>query len=356
MLWRKIRRFIRVNFAAILLVIVISFVGLFIITSITPVPFITLLQKAGMVEGEVNSFKPKEASAKTVLTDGTLLINDVQYGKEYPNSFLDIYIPEGKKDPTRPTILFVHGGGFSWGDKTVGKPKEDEESPHYLRTLAKNGFNVVSINYALTPEYDYPVPLIQLDQAVKFLQEDGKEYGLADEGVIFMGQSAGGQVIGQYVNIQTNPIYAKQLNMKPTLELNKIKGVVFNSALLDGNQMDQTNDGLKNYLFNAMGRLYFETDDLMKEPSVDKSNVIQHMNSDFPPTFITDGNSGTFTEQAKDLDRRMDELDIPHRFNYYSTKTAKLKHGYESLLTNEYAKKNMEKMLDFLNSYVQPVS
>jgi len=87
----------------------------------------------------------------------------------------------------------------------------------------------------------------------------------------------------------------------------------------------------------------------MKEPSVNQADVIQHMDANFPPTYITDGNHGTFTGQAMDLDKRMDELRIPHEFNYYSRKTAKLTHGYESTLTNPYAKENMDHMLDFLS-------
>lgn len=351
MSWKKLRRTVRVTLA-IALLIVLSIVGLFITTSFTPAPFITILQNAKMVEGEVNAFKPKEAPANTLLSDGTLLISDIQYGKEYPNSFLDIYISENKKDSRRPTIIFMHGGGFAWGDKTVGNPKIDEETPHYLRELAKRGFNVVSVNYALTPEYQYPVPLLQLNEAMQFLQQHGKKYGLADTDVVFMGQSAGGQLVGQYVNIQTNPQYAEEMGMQSTLDPKAIKAVVFNSALLDANRMDRTGDALTNYLFNALGRSYFDTDDLMEEPSVDQSNVIKHINSKFPPTFITDGNHATFTEQAKDLDKRMDELKIPHEFNYYNRKTAKLKHGYESLLTNQYAKENMEKMLAFLNTHV----
>ncbi|MBD0384727.1 hypothetical protein [Paenibacillus sedimenti] len=85
---------------------------------------------------------------------------------------------------------------------------------------------------------------------------------------------------------------------------------------------------------------------------MDQSNVISHMISDFPPSFITDGNDATFTDQAVDLEKRMTELDITHVFNYYDRSAAKLGHGYESSLSNEYAFKNFDKMLDFIKQRI----
>lgn len=349
---KRVKRATRITLSLFLSLIIVVIVGLFITTSLTPTPLISLLQMK-MVKGEVNSFKPKEEPATLHLPDGTVYIRNIEYGTKNPNSFLDIYLPDSKSK-SNPTVLFVHGGGFAWGDKTVGNPlseKENKESPHYLRTLAKKGFNVVSINYALTPETHYPEPVFQLDEAVQFLQSHGDKYGLSPTNLIFMGESAGGQLVGQYVNIQTNPQYATEMGLDPTLRNGQIKAVVFNSALLDANRFDKTDDALKNYLFSAFGRQYFDTDDLSKASSVDEGNVIRHLTAQFPPTYITDGNTGTFTEQAKDLDGRMESLGIPHKLNLYDRQAAKLSHGYESVLKTKYAKENFEEMVQFLNEY-----
>jgi acetyl esterase/lipase len=54
---------------------------------------------------------------------------------------LDLYQPAGDRVGRRPAIVYVHGGGFSHGDKSAGA--------EFATYFAKRGFVVVSINYRL---------------------------------------------------------------------------------------------------------------------------------------------------------------------------------------------------------------
>ncbi len=54
---------------------------------------------------------------------------------------LDLYRPVGDKVGRRPAIVYVHGGGFSHGDKGGGA--------QFATYFAKRGFVVASINYRL---------------------------------------------------------------------------------------------------------------------------------------------------------------------------------------------------------------
>ena len=97
-------------------------------------------------------------------------------------------------------------------------------------------------------------------------------------------------------------------------------------------------------MFFEMRQQYFRGDkDIM-----DEADVIQHILEDFPPAYITDGNYGTFDQQAAELDQRLAELGVYHIYNYYDRDTAKLPHGYDSYLDNKYARDNLEKTLEFL--------
>ncbi|KIL43961.1 alpha/beta hydrolase [Jeotgalibacillus soli] len=354
--WKKTLRIAGLTVGSLTGVIVFLIVSFLIMHSFTPAPFVTYLQKSVFVTGEVNSFEPKSEPTKTTLSDGTVYIRDIQYGEKYPNSYLDIYIPNGDTNTQRPTFFFIHGGGYAWGYKAEGDPlveeSEGENSPQYLQSVAENGYNVVSINYALTPDYLYPTPIYQIDEAVRFLQKSGDNYGLDMTNIIFSGGSAGGQLAGQYVNIQTNPKYAEEMELTASIKKENIEAVVFNSALLDSARFDKIGHPYGNFVFNSLGRLYFDTNDLRDSTKVEQSNVITHMVSDFPPTFITDGNTATFTDQAVDLDERMTKLDIPHEFNYYGKDVSILGHGYQSSLDNKYAKENFTKMLDFLDQHI----
>jgi para-nitrobenzyl esterase len=56
---------------------------------------------------------------------------------------LDLYRPAGDAQANRPAVVWVHGGGFGFGDKGSGP------SPDLANTFAKLGYVTVSINYRL---------------------------------------------------------------------------------------------------------------------------------------------------------------------------------------------------------------
>jgi dienelactone hydrolase len=74
---------------------------------------------------------------------------DLQYGSATSQAGqlvalkLDLYEPAGDMQTKRPALVWVHGGGFSGGDKASGV------APDIGNTFAKLGYVVVSINYRL---------------------------------------------------------------------------------------------------------------------------------------------------------------------------------------------------------------
>ncbi len=63
-----------------------------------------------------------------------------------------------------PVIFWMHGGGYIAGDKQYKNP--------LLAKIAEQGYIVVNVNYALAPQYKYPTPLIQMNQATQFIKEN----------------------------------------------------------------------------------------------------------------------------------------------------------------------------------------
>ncbi len=62
-----------------------------------------------------------------------------------------------------PVIFWMHGGGYIAGDKQYKNP--------LLAKIAEQGYIVVNVNYALAPQYKYPTPLIQMNQATQFIKK-----------------------------------------------------------------------------------------------------------------------------------------------------------------------------------------
>ncbi len=90
-------------------------------------------------------------------------------------------------DPDAATLVFVHGGGWRAGDRSM-----DAES--LLHPLARAGLHVVSIDYALTGEAPFPANLDDVYCAVEWVVAHGAEHGLDPGGIVLGGGSAGGHL------------------------------------------------------------------------------------------------------------------------------------------------------------------
>lgn len=311
-----------------------------LVNAVTPVPVATALQSA---TGYGNSFEPAKPMASAVVSN-TRLISDIKYGDKYPNSYLDIYIAGNDSTVSRPTYVIVHGGGFILGDKLGGDPNAaDHTFALGNAPMLDAGYNLVSIGYGLAPQMPYPTPVIQLTQAIEFLKTHGGEYGLDMSRVVLSGGSAGGHIVGQYANIQTNPAYARQMDIAPSLSRDQLKAVVFDSAPFDPRRAGRTEaPGLaQDWLFGLCLRVYVGT----TTARFDETNIIDHATAEFPPAFIADGNTGTFPDQARDFAARLNELGVRNALDLYPVSEVTLGHTFMSApspRTDDYNRRKIE--------------
>ena len=96
------------------------------------------------------------------------------------------FYPKKKPTSADQTILYIHGGGFIFGER-------DDLAPKYLEELLDSGFNILTLDYPLAPES----PLIDiiecLNQAVEwFLTNYHEQLALSDADFFLFGRSAGG--------------------------------------------------------------------------------------------------------------------------------------------------------------------
>jgi acetyl esterase len=294
---------------------------------------------------EPNSFTPLRPSAEVVRKDGLRMVNDIRYGGEYPNSFLDIWYTDADRGAKRPTVIFLHGGGFfmgskEWGDPMAGGRVQGAETDP-LAIMTKRGFNVVNMDYALSPAYRYPVPMRQLNQAIAYLQANSARLGLDMTRLFIMGGSAGAQMSAQYGLLLSNPAYAAQVGIKPTIDPAHVKGVVLYSAPLKVSGFG--------WRFNAMLWSYLGTKDLENSRAAKQMDIVPQVTSRYPATYLTDGNqSDTFPEHAKAMARALREKGVDHVFTYYEPTEAKLDHGYTGDLSNKYGRQNLERTIAFM--------
>ena len=179
---------------------------------------------------------------------------------EYPNSFLDITYPDSNTETERPTLFYFHGGGFFGGSKNMGDPMAANEATALLDDLCAQGYNIVNVDYALVPDYHFPVPLIQINDAIRFIAEHKDEYHINTDNIILMGSSAGAIMTAQYGTVLSNPAYAALLNIEPALNLEQVSAVVIDDAPIDyGNMVLGCKMLIGNYV---KGSIYLNKEEL----------------------------------------------------------------------------------------------
>lgn len=286
---------------------------------------------------EPNAFEPASPPRELVRPDGIRVRTNVRYGDRYPNSFLDIWYTADA--PRAPTVIFIHGGGWFMGSKDMGDPLAGGGAP--IEPLVKAGFNVVNLDYALAPEYRYPTPLIQLDQAIRHLQTNSADFGLDMGRVVVMGGSAGAQMSAQYGLLLSDTAYAAEVGVQPGIEPAHVKGLVLYSAPLRVSGFG--------WRFNTMAWAYLGTKDLENSRQARQVDILSHLGPDYPATYVTDGNQAdTFPDHAKAMARILRAKGVDHVFNYYEPSVAALDHGYTGRLDTPQGRDNLEKAVAFI--------
>ena len=294
---------------------------------------------------EPNSFEPGTPSRDSVRGDGMRIRTNLRYGTEYPNSFLDIWYSSADDHTDRPTVVYMHGGGWFMGSKDWGDPFAGGGASGAMREpvelIARQGFNVVNLDYALAPAYRYPVPLIQLNEAIGFLRDHSDEYGLDMTRVIIMGGSAGAQLSAQYGVVLSDPSYAAGVGVRPAIDAAHVKGLVLFSPPLK-----VAGHGWR---MNAMAWAYLGTQELENSRQARQMDILSHVNARYPATYITDGNQpDTFPEHAKAMDRMLTQKGVDHVFNYYEASEAVLSHDYTGRLDSKHGRENLDRAIAFM--------
>jgi acetyl esterase/lipase len=94
---------------------------------------------------------------------------------------LDVYSPPDGKE--HPVIVWIHGGGWSKGDKASLQQKP--------QAFVDKGFVLVSVNYRLVPAVTVKDLIADLAQSVRWVRNHAAEHRGDPNSLIIMGHSAG---------------------------------------------------------------------------------------------------------------------------------------------------------------------
>ena len=260
---------------AILLAVLAT--GALILMTHTQIIVGTIQKLSASTVNTKNSYEPLGEPMEGVKDNGQYIITEVKYSENYPNSYLDITYPSKDRDASNPTLIYFHGGGFFGGSKSVGDPLAESDATALLDDICEEGFNLVNIDYVLVPEYHFPDPLVQANEAFRFLMDHSEEYHLDMNRVVIMGSSAGAIMTSQLGSVVTNPKYADALEITPALKPEQIKAVVIDDAPLAYNKFSL---GTKILVGN-----YVKGSIFLNREEVNRYNNILWVDSNYQPWF-----------------------------------------------------------------------
>ncbi len=113
---------------------------------------------------------------------------NLSYG-EHELQKLDFFRPKVCEGQTLPLVVYIHGGGFTAGDKSRMTMRMDS------RLLCQLGFATASINYRLCPDVKIPIPVEDCKRAIRYLKANADELGIDPERIAIWGTSAGGHLV-----------------------------------------------------------------------------------------------------------------------------------------------------------------
>lgn len=282
------------------------------------------------------------------------LYNDI----EYKNSSLklDIYQPKKASKGKSPVVIYIHGGAWDKGDKTMITRNFRE---YILKDLINNEFTVISINYTLLNKNTHlDKPLQDTKDAIKWIRENAKKYNLDIANMGIWGGSA-----GAHIALLTAYNQEEKHSNDENAEFSKLKYVIDFYGPTNLNELFKTEGNrLMLDLFKIYSPSRFKTrhDKIIQLTGFDINNqqneVVKKSTEFSPVTYITKatvptlifhGTEDTIVNYAQS--QLLEEALKKNKITYQLHTVENAKHTFGNISLND-AKDISKKTVDFIKS------
>jgi len=278
-------------------------------------------------------------------------ITDAQYAPGVADARLDVYFPSSLgAGERRPTVVWIHGGAWISGTKEVAAP--------YFRTLARGGITVIAVEYSRAPAATYPTPILQINAAIAYAQHHADRFHVDDEQVIVAGDSAGAQMASQIATLVTNPAYASQAGIAPSLRPDQLRGAILFCGAYDAANVARHPRVVPNTALRLFTRsvLWAYTGSRARDSAtLRQMSTIDHVTSEFPPTFISGGNGDPLTDaHSRPFAARLADLGVDVTALFYGPDhTPAQGHEYQFRIASVDGGSALQAVLGFVKRLTQ---
>ena len=222
---------------------------------------------------------------------------------------LDLFLPlaDSVRQRPFPVLMFVHGGGWTEGDRAFEYGGEDLYG-NVGRFFAARGIGTAVISYRLLPEAVWQDQVSDVAAALAWVQDQAPEWGGDPEAVAVMGHSAGGQL-------------AARVALDEGARLQAGAGPVCAAVIASGAALDLTDAATweAGAGFDYYAVRFSPSREPIEEAPAEpfdwqrEASPATYATSGAPPFLLVtaDGESDTFRLQAEALDRALRANNVP---------------------------------------------
>jgi len=104
------------------------------------------------------------------------------------------------------------------------------------------------------------------------------------------------------------------------------------------------------YFTTLWGRAYFGKLKWHTSKEAKQVTIVNHVTSDYPPTYITDGNVGSFEKQGRRLGEALRTVNVHVKELYFDINEQTVNHDYLFNLIDPISQFAFQDIIDFMNS------
>ncbi len=238
------------------------------------------------LEGAATDIRPVNAVAHNFTVQKGLTYSPARWPQELK---ADIYTPRGLGP--HAAVLVIHGGDWSEGERG--------DMSDVCKYLAERGFAAITVDYRLAPQYRFPAPLHDLQQAVRWLRARAESLNVDADRIGVYGYSSGGHLAALLGSIsEGDPLDAPQGGPDT-----RVKAVVAGGAPTD---LRKYEDGERVSQFLGGWRKQITELFALASP-------ITHVSSGDPPFFFYHGTLDTLVpmDHAEDMKAALEAAGVP---------------------------------------------
>lgn len=239
--------------------------------------------------------------SKTKIT--SKFTQDVVYGKTSDGEELKLDVwpaLEKSKTELNPAVIIIHGGGWVEGNKGT--------TPHWNQKFNELGYTVFDVQYRMPPQVGWKDEVGDVKSAIGWVLEHADTYKIDPQKINIMGQSAGG-------NLAMMAAYSMGEEKLPpstdvaAVSINSVINIYGPADMTEGYKHNPSPDYVETVMKEYIGGTPSQFPDRYQILS-----PIHYIDEHTPPTITISGMNDRIIpkEQAKALDRKLKENNVPH--------------------------------------------